>query len=88
MGFDSTGFGQYWFLIVLTWDGIEVLWALELRVLALFCIEVLPVLVLTMIGIESIGVGQESTGIDCYLSYRMLCYNYNTNSSRPMIRSI
>jgi len=54
----------YWF-----WKGIEILWALGLRVLVLLGIGVLSVLVLTIIGIESIGVGQESTGIDCYFFY-------------------
>jgi hypothetical protein len=54
----------YW-----SWDSIEVLLALGVRVLALFGLGVLPVLVLTIIGIESIGVGQESTGIDCFFFY-------------------
>ena len=61
---------------------------LGLRVLVLFAIWVLSVLVLTTIGIESIGVGQENTGIDCYLSYRMFCFNCNANRSHSMIRSI
>ena len=40
------------------------------------------------IGIYSIGVGKESTDIDCYLFYRMLYFHYNTTSFHSIIRSI